>query len=432
MNQPDKRAIIVQRVEPYASTDTREIKELAETQGYTIVDEITQSKKEDSEFHIGSGKVDELFRSAVENEPNIIIFDNKLGPYQTYNIGLRMPSKIPIIDRYRLILDIFNNRASTKQGQLQVELAELRYELPRIDAKVSLAKRDEHPGFMGLGDYDETKQKDVKNRISRIQKKLKSIEREQEKRMEQRRDEGLNIIALAGYTNAGKTTLFQRLSQDLELGEDEVHNDLHKTAEVENKLFTTLQTTTRRVDIPERNALITDTAGFIADLPHWVIESFKPTLMSVYDADVILLVIDINEPVKQIRQKIVTSLDVLHGRSNTRIIPVFNKVDEISNTEIERKKEELSDMITEPVTVSAVSRENIDQLKQRINTELPPLEYKRVILPLNSDSMSVLSWIHDSASVDDVTYTKDEIIVEYKGSPVIVNKSLHKIEQLTG
>lgn len=430
MTNGNTPALVVQRVEPYADPDTDEITSLAEAAGYTVVGEVVQSRKEDPEFNIGSGKVDELFRLLAETDAEKVIFDNRLGPYQTYNIGLRLQDDIPIIDRFLLILEIFAARADTRKAQLQVELAHLRYELPRAEAKASLAKREEHPGFMGLGEYDETRERDIKKQISRIRDKLNSLEKRDENRRKKRREEGFDLVSLAGYTNAGKTTLLQRLAEELSVGQNEdLHPDIDPTAKVNDDLFTTLTTTTRRLALEGRNAIITDTAGFVSDLPHWMVESFKPTLNSVYESDLILLVVDVSEPEYEIREKLITSLDVLRGRSTTTIIPVLNKIDQISEEELDRKREALSDIARQPVCISAKNGINIDELQQRIKTGLPPLQYQRLFLPQSSESMSILSWIHNNAHVDDVSYTDDNIIVEFKGTQKAVQKALSRVKE---
>jgi len=141
------------------------ITDLAIAAGYSVVGTLTQSRDEDAAYHFGEGKVDQLAVKVNQSGAEAVIIDNRLGPYQTYNIGGKLPTGVEVIDRFTLILEIFGQRANTRKAQLQVELAELRYELPRIEAKASLAKRDERPGFMGLGEYDESREQDIKNQI---------------------------------------------------------------------------------------------------------------------------------------------------------------------------------------------------------------------------------------------------------------------------
>ncbi|MFW5938141.1 MAG: GTPase HflX [Halanaeroarchaeum sp.] len=423
------KAIIVKRVDS-GTPDTAEIRELARAAGYDVVGEVTQSRTEDPALNVGEGKADEMAAMAAEHAVDAVIFDNRLGPYQTYNLGNKLPDGVEVVDRFKLILDIFGQRARTRKAQLQVELAELRYELPRAEAKISLARREEHPGFMGLGEYDENRERDIKARISRIRDELESIERTEEHRREQRRDSGFDLVAMAGYTNAGKSTLLRRLAADLDVDENEdVHPDLDTTAESEDRLFTTLGTTTRRADIDRRDVLLTDTVGFISDLPHWLVESFKSTLDSVYRADLVLLVVDVSEPIEDVREKLVTSHDVLYERNEAPIVTVLNKTDLVPEAELAEKREALSALAPNPVAVSAKEGDNVDALRDRIGRELPDWVRERLVLPMSDDTMSVVSWIHDNAHVEDVTYG-DDVVVDFEAKAAIVDRARAKAANL--
>ncbi|MDY6819773.1 MAG: GTPase HflX [Halobacteriales archaeon] len=424
--------IIVSRVDA-GTPDTDEIIDLTKAAGYEIADVITQSRKEDPEYNIGAGKVDELVTAVEATGAGTIIFDNRLGPYQTYNLGTRLPEGIEVLDRFTLILKIFGQRAETRKAQLQVELAELRYELPRVEAKTSLARRDEHPGFMGLGEYDEGREQAIKDRISRIRDELERIEKTDRKRREQRRESGFDLVALAGYTNAGKSTLLQRLAADMDLGDnDELHPDLDPTAEAEDRLFTTLGTTTRRMEMDRRNVLLTDTVGFISDLPHWLVESFKSTLDEVYRADLVLLIVDVSEPIEEIREKLVTCHDTLYERNEAPIVTVLNKTDRVSEAELSETREALSALAPDPIAVSATEGTNIEKLKDRIHTELPDRQHERLVLPLSDEAMSLVSWVHDHAYVEEETYGSEEVILDFEAQPSIIERARAKASELAG
>jgi GTPase len=422
--------VIVKRVDE-GTADTSEIRELARAAGYTVREELTQTRTEDAATHIGEGKVEELARLVAQTDADTVIFDNRLGPYQIYNIGTELPEDVEVIDRFTLILDIFGQRAQTRKAQLQVELAELRYELPRVDAKVSLAKREEHPGFMGLGEYDESRERDIKSQISRIKEELASIAKTEEHRREERRESGFDLVALAGYTNAGKSTLLRRLAVDLTVDEnEELHPDLDTTAESEDQLFTTLGTTTRRAEM-ERDVLLTDTVGFISDLPHWLVESFRSTLDEVYRADLVLLVVDVSEPIEEIREKLVTCHDTLYERNEAPIVTVLNKIDAVGEAELEEKRAALSALAPDPVAVSGKEGLNVEALAERIGEELPPLQEERLVLPMVDDTMSLVSWLHDNARVDEVTYDADQVLVEFAARPAIVERAHAKAGELS-
>jgi GTP-binding protein HflX len=424
-----ERAVVAKRVDS-GSVNTTEIRNLARAAGYEVVAEVTQTRKEDPATHVGEGKAETLAATVAREDATVVVFDNQLGPYQTYNLGNVLPEGVRLIDRFRLILEIFGQRARTRKAQLQVELAELRYELPRAEAKASLARRDERPGFMGLGEYDESREEDIRAQISRIRDELDRIEETEQHRREQRRESGFDLVALAGYTNAGKSTLLRRLAADVNVDENEdVHPDLDTTAESEDRLFTTLGTTTRKAEMDQRDVLVTDTVGFISDLPHWLVESFKSTLDSVYRADLVLLVVDVSEPIEEIREKLVTSHDTLYERNEAPIVTVLNKTDRVDDAELREKREALSALAPNPVAVSARTGANVDALEDRIHQELPDHERERLVLPMTDDTMSVISWIHDHAHVEDVDYG-DQVVIEFEARPAVIEQSRAKAGEL--
>ena len=421
--------IVAKRVEE-GRPDTEEVRDLARAAGYTVTGEVTQTRTEDPALCLGEGKVAELAARVAETEATTVVFDNRLGPYQTYNLGTELPAGVEVVDRFRLILEVFGQRANTRKAQLQVELAELRYELPRAEAKASLAKRDERPGFMGLGEYDESRERDIKAQISRISDELERIERTEQHRREQRRESGFDLVALAGYTNAGKSTLLRRLATDLEVNENEgLHPDLDATAESENRLFTTLGTTTRRADFDRRDVLVTDTVGFISDLPHWLVESFKSTLSEVYRADLVLLVVDVSDPLEEIREKVVTCHDTLYERNEAPIVTVLNKTDLVDESELKRKREALSALAPNPVAVSAADGDRLEALADRIDRELPDWRRERLVVPMTDDTMSFVSWVHDHAAVEDVDYG-EQVTIDFEARPAVVEQARARASDL--
>ncbi|PSP88496.1 GTPase HflX [Halobacteriales archaeon QS_4_69_34] len=425
------KVIIAKRVDA-GTADTEEIAALAEAAGHEIVGELTQTRTEDAALHLGEGKVAELARLVAETGAEGVVFDNQLGPYQTYNLGRRLPDGVVVTDRFRLILDIFGQRASTRKAQLQVELAELRYELPRAETKASLAQREERPGFMGLGEYDESREQDIEAQISQITEELAGIEETEEHRRQQRRESGFDLVALAGYTNAGKSTLLRRLAADLDVDENEGrHPDLERTAESENRLFTTLGTTTRRA-ATERPVLVTDTVGFVSNLPHWLVESFKSTLDSVYLADLVLLIVDASEPVEAMREKLVTSHDTLYERNEAPIVTVLNKADRVDDAELDEKRAALSALAPDPVAVSAAEGTGLEELFDRIEAALPDYERERLVLPMAEGTMGLVSWIHDHARVEDVSYGEsgEQVTVAFAARPSVVERSRARASEL--
>ena len=423
------RAVVAKRVDD-GHPDTEEIRDLAASAGYTVAGEVTQARTEDPALCLGEGKVTELAEVVAAVDATAVVFDNRLGPYQTFNLGTELPDGVEVIDRFRLILDIFGQRARTKKAQLQVELAELRYELPRAEAKASLAKRDERPGFMGLGEYEESREEDITAQISRITDELERIEQTEQHRREQRRESGFDLVALAGYTNAGKSTLLRRLAADVDVDEnDDLHPDLDATAESEDRLFTTLGTTTRRADVDPRDVLLTDTVGFISELPHWLVESFKSTLSEVYRADLVLLVVDVSDPIEEIREKLVTCHDTLYERNEAPIVTVLNKIDAVDDAELDRKRGALSALAPDPVAISATEGAGVDALRSRIDRELPDWRRERLVVPMTDDTMSFVSWVHDHAAVEAVDYG-DEVTIDFEARPAVVEQARARASDL--
>ncbi|MFB6193625.1 MAG: GTPase HflX [Halobaculum sp.] len=425
------RAVVAKRVES-GEADMAEIVALAEAAGYEVAETASQRRTEDPAYHFGEGKVRELAGAVRRTDADALILDNEVGPYQTFNVGRTLPEGVEVIDRFSLVLEIFGQRADTRKAQLQVELAELRYELPRAEAKASLAKRDERPGFMGLGEYDESRERDIKARISRIRDELDAIAEQEERRRERRRESGFDLVALAGYTNAGKSTLLRRLAEALDVDENaDRHPDLDDTAASEDRLFTTLGTTTRRADTGKRDVLLTDTVGFIADLPHWLVDSFDSTLGAVYHADLVLLVVDASEPVAEMREKLVTSHDTLYERNEAPIVTVFNKTDRLSESELRRKREALSELAPNPVAVSGLTGDNVGRLRARIEDELPDWSHEQLVLPVSDDAMSLVSWVHDNGHVIREEYDESHVEVEFEAPPAVVEQARSKAADVT-
>ncbi|MFP4175416.1 MAG: GTPase, partial [Halobacteriales archaeon] len=201
--------------------------------------------------------------------------------------------------------------------------------------------------------------------------------------------------------------------------------DIDDTAESRNELFTTLGTTTRRMDVPGRDVLLSDTVGFISDLPHWLVQSFESTLDEVYLADLVLLVVDASDPVEEMRDKLVTCHDTLWERVEAPVVTVLNKADLLDDAELAQRVEAVEYLAPDPVVVSAAEDENLGELVARVKDELPDWERETVELPMSDDGMSTVSWLYDSAEVLDVEYA-DRIRVEFKARDEVIAKARHR------
>ncbi len=383
------------------------------------MDSLEQIREPDPRYQIGSGKVKELAEFVTENSVEIAIFDNELKPVQAYNLAKM--TGVEAIDRFQLILQIFAQRASTSEANLQIQLAELQYELPRAKEKVKLARLSEQPGFMGLGKYEvDLYYENIRQRIHNIQEKLKKKRKKRRLHRARRAELGFPSVSLAGYTNAGKSSLFNTLAKE--------------TAPVDTSLFTTLSTTTRMVDLSGRRALLTDTVGFIDRLPLSLIEAFHSTLEETIFSDLILLVIDVSEPLEEIEKKLSCCLDTIRtiGATGIPSVTALNKIDLLSKTEMQSKIDVLEGMTTDSVPISALYETNIDLLRQVIADHFEDYVQASFSIPVTDESMSLLSWLFERADVLRVEYAGESVNVFFKAVPWFADKVRGRVEKLDG
>jgi len=329
-----------------------ELTALASTAGIPTLLEVVQNRtRRDTSFFIGKGKVDDVKAAAHELGADVVIFDDELSPAQARNLEEKIKTKV--IDRSQLIMDIFAQRAATKEAKLQVELAQLRYLLPRLRGwGNALSRLGGGIGTRGPGETQlELDRNKIKRRIHTLERRLTKARAERGLRSKKRRAGPLPLIALIGYTNSGKSTLLNRLC-----GTDVL---------VEDKLFATLTTTVRRGRIgAPQSALFVDTVGFIRNLPHHLIPAFAATLETVHDADLILHVVDSSSPrCGEDYETVIATLDrevFTGGDQRPPVIDVLNKIDLISQDEID------TEAFHEPVFISAREGTNIEQLLARM------------------------------------------------------------------
>lgn len=369
---------------------------------------------------IGKGKAEELAKLVKEKKAEKVIFNGDLGPVQAYNLAKLIG--VEAIDRFQLILEIFALRATTKEAQLQVRLASLRYQLPKSRESIRLAHFGEQPGFMGLGRYEvDIFIEDMKRKIGHVRNELKEIRTERTQRRLRRREMGQITVSLAGYTSAGKTSLFNRLTQE--------------TKAVNLGLFTTLSPSTRMVRFCGRKALLTDTVGFIDRLPIQLVEAFRSTLEETIYADAIILMLDLSDTVPEFKRKFQASMNIIReiGATAAPLILALNKIDLLSNEQILERQKIFSNLFVKSVTVSAKTGLNVDELEKTVSEILG--EYVEAVFRLDntSEKASLIHELYEEAdSVNIVQREEGNVDLVVNTSPRTAEKFREKVEKAGG
>ncbi|MEM9693466.1 MAG: GTPase HflX [Myxococcota bacterium] len=353
-----------------ATARLRELRELAHTAGVEVMDSFIQFRdKLDSRYVMGKGKLEELLLRAFELDATTLIFDHNLAPSQASSISRQ--SDLKVIDRTQLILDIFAQRAQSVDGKLQVELAQLKYALPRLAMKDdSLSRLTGGIGGRGPGETKlEVGRRRARERVTMLESRLKKQAKQRRQRRKQRQRQGVPIVSIVGYTNAGKSTLLNALTRSDVLAE--------------NRLFATLETRSRRLRFPEdREVIITDTVGFIRDLPKDLFAAFRATFEETADADLLLHVVDIADP--DFERHLSTTQELLEklGLDDIPRLLVFNKIDQLTEVEVEAFLAGRRDA----VAVSALDRRSVQRLLDEIAFRLAERWEASALVPQPSKS----------------------------------------------
>ena len=354
------------RLEAERSLD--ELAGLAQAAGADVVLRVLQERpKPDPNTFLGAGKIQTLALSTDETNVDVVVFDDELTPSQLRHIEQTVGRKI--IDRTQLILDIFARRARTREGKLQVELAQLKYMLPRLSGSgTALSRLGGGIGTRGPGETKlETDRRRLRTRIKAIGDDIEQVRKRRSQLRERRHKTSVPTVALVGYTNAGKTTLFNVLTR--------------ADAEASNALFVTLDPLVRQVRLPDsRELLLSDTVGFIDRLPHALVAAFRATLEETADADLVVHVIDAAAPDRDRRMQAVQSVLDEVGAIDVPLLEVYNKCDALTDDERRR----LHDLDPSALCISALQRQGIDELIETITSRLA-LDVRRVTLTFNPD-----------------------------------------------
>jgi len=380
---------------------------LSDTAGLKVVGQLTQRLDQpNSETFVGSGKVEEIQALVEDLLADVVIFDNELSPRHQRELETRFGEHVRVLDRTALILDIFAQHAHTRDGILQVQLAQYEYRLPRLTrAWTHLARqagggggRAGGVGGVGLRGPGETQlevdRREIRTRIAHLKQELEKVRAHRSLYRAQRKKTHVPIVALVGYTNAGKSTLLNRLAK----------TDVF----VADQLFATLDPTTRRVQLPGNHAaLFTDTVGFIQKLPTQLVAAFRATLEEIAEADLLVHVVDVTHPNAQAQARAVHETLEEIGADHIPVITVLNKIDRLDNPD--HAQEALADM-EKSVAISAISGAGIPELLRAIESQLYET-YVEITVRLPYQQGQLISLFHDQGQVERVVHERGGVLI---------------------
>ena len=378
-----------------------ELEALLETAGGFCTGKILQNRHTpDAHSFIGEGKAEEVRMLIEATEATMAVFDNELSPGNIR--ALEEILGVTVLDRSALILDIFAQRAKTKEGKLQVELAQYKYLLPRLSGMgKSLSRQGGGIGTRGPGETKlESDRRHIRERISRLQEELSQVRQVRSVQRQRRQKNSVPVVAIVGYTNAGKSTLLNQLTG--------------AGIPANNRLFDTLDTTSRQLSVSDNlDVILSDTVGFIAKLPHHLVDAFRATLEELEYADLLLHVIDASDPDRQEHIEVVEKLISKLSKPGTPVLSCYNKADLVSAEDIPVGRD--------VVKISAKHGFGMDALCKAIEEALGhSLHHITVLLPYSMGG--VLDTLHNAAQVKQVEYTQDGMEVEAVVDPVLYGK----------
>ena len=372
-----------------------ELAELASSAGAEVVDTVTQKlQKPTAPYYIGKGKAELIKESLQDRRVTSVIFDDELSPAQGRNLENLLARKV--LDRTQLILDIFAQRARSREGRLQIELAQLQYLLPRLTKMWHhLSRQTGGIGTRGPGETQlEVDRRRVQERIARLERELESVRKTRAIQRQGRKRHQWPVAAVVGYTNAGKSTLLNLLT-----GADLV---------AENKLFATLDPTTRSFVLPNKQrVLLTDTVGFLRKLPHTLIESFKATLEEVSEADLLIHVVDLGHPRVDEQMQAVDNVIRELGAFGKQTVTVFNKIDQLTNPEL---ADTYPKRFPNSVAISALTGEGVDNLVQALQDALSAWRL-RSCFKIPASESALIAEIHRVGHVLELRYEGNDATI---------------------
>ncbi|MBX9923547.1 MAG: GTPase HflX [Rhabdochlamydiaceae bacterium] len=376
----------------------QELHRLCDSYGLPVVGQIAcPIKKFDAGTYLGTGKIEEILQISIENQVDVVIFDDEISPHQQKNLEALL--KRPVIDRTELILEVFAQRAQTKEAKLQIELARVKYQFPRLKRLWTHLSRQSSSGgghVKGEGEKQiEIDRRLLRKRIERLKDEIEGIAANRQTQRIARKRSGIPTFAIVGYTNAGKSTLMRALT--------------HENVLVEDRLFATLDTTTRKFSLPNKQEiLLVDTVGFIRKIPHTLVASFKSTLEEAVFTDILLHLVDVSHPMAEEQAK--ATCEVLNelGAADRPIITVLNKIDACEDKSILMK---FRAEYPRTVAISATTQEGVEELidlmmqevsklRKVLNLQIPQSEYALVSQLLREGNI-----IHSEYEENDILLT---------------------------
>jgi len=360
--------------------DTVEARELCRTLDIVVASDVMQRRDApDPHTFIGSGKLEDLKK--ISEKVDLFIFDGELKPSQHFRLETTL--KKICTDRIGLILEIFERHAMSNEAKAQVALAKIRHELPFLREWVSKGLSGDRPGFLAGGEYTiDAYYENARRQMKRIEASLERISAGRKSRRDQRRERGFYLISICGYTNGGKSTLLSSLSGAQTL--------------IDDRLFSTLSTTTRLLKGTGDRILVTDTVGFIRMLPPDLVDAFDATLEEIYESDCVLLVLDLSDPVDYILEKLKTSLKILIPKiEKSKILIVLNKVDRLSPSDLQKRINSIEESLLGYTyyLLSAQKKEGIDELVKGILERLGLSIIVKVVLPHDEKGQDIYRWL---------------------------------------
>ncbi|MDD4170045.1 MAG: GTPase HflX [Desulfotomaculaceae bacterium] len=381
------------------SDSMKELFYLADACDIEVVGAITQKlQREDTVYYMGKGKIQEVLSLLDQNDAAMVIFNDELSPSQIRNLEAVLQCRI--IDRTVLILDIFAQRAKTREAKLQVEIAKLQYMLPRlIGLRASLSRQGGGAGLRNRG-FGETKleldRRKILDKISRLHRELEKLVVQRQSQRKKREKTQIPVVALVGYTNSGKSTIMNAMI-------DLYHSSDDKQVFVKDMLFATLETSVRHIKFPDNKSfLLTDTVGFISKLPHQLIKAFRSTLEEVTEADMMIHVVDYSNPNYEQQIEVTKATLKELGADNIPIIYAYNKIDLVDG--------EILDIERDCVYISAKNKAGIYQLTNAIRQKIFT-HYINCELLIPYDKGNIVSYLKDNANIKSAAYNSDGILI---------------------